>query len=514
MSTQHARANFGGDFPVYLSAPVKAFSGNKESLEDATLAGVLALLDACGAEAPELVLLGSAHPLEFGGLLGGELACLLARALRARGITTPVEFYAKPGLYVRDASLSASANGAELLHEAALRVARGERRSIGVLAVEQMRLKEREARTEILRSLIHEEEKRCGATMPSLGALLESYAVSRVRGLDAALRELIYLNRANACNNPRAHVRKTIRPSDYDGERNPLVSDPLRLWGVAPTSSGYAGIRIGCERPGPRAVRIAAIGQGLDRVAVSARDSFLRSRATAAAMANLPACCGMSPAEIRAGIRYAEIHDAFPIIEYQGLVDTGILDEEGAVEAILAGVIAPSGRLPVNLSGGVMGGHPIGATGLGQIVELYLQGMSLAETGRAWPTPHLSIALNVGGPATYNCITLLRVIDAGDADTAVRLDLPRRIERGDLDVSIDWGRYTEPHGRVVARTRLFYPPAGYPAPHEILFVETAGTRLFAIGDGAEIAVGDSVALHRTNGAVHARAGVDAARHIL
>lgn len=513
MSTLHARANLGGDAPVYLSAPVKCFSGSKERLEDATLAGVLALLDACGAERPELLLLGSAHPLEFGELLGGELAQFVARALRARGVATPVEFYAKPGVYVREASLSASANGADLLHEAALRVARGERRSIGVLAIEQMRLKEREARTEILRSLIHEEEKRCGATMPALGALLESYAASRVRGLDAALRQLIFQNRENASANPRAHVRKTIRPSEYDGDHNPPVSEPLRLWGVAPTSSGYAGIRVGCDRPSARAVRIAGIGQGLDRVAVSARDSFLRSRATAAAMENLPACCGMSAAEIRAGILYAEIHDAFPIIEYQGLVDTGILDEEGAVEAILGGVTAAKGRLPVNLSGGVMGGHPIGATGLGQIVELYLQGMGLAETGRPWPTPHLSIALNVGGPATYNCVTLLRVTGAGDADPGVRIDLPRQIERGDLDVGIDWGRYTEPHGRIVARTRLFYPPAGYAAPHDILFVETAGTRLFAITDAAGLAVGDRVALLRTNGVVRARAAVDAAPHI-
>lgn len=513
MSTRRTRASFGGEIPVYLTAPAKAFGGGRESLEECAEAGASALLEACGRGVPELLLLGSAHPFEFGGLHGAEIADRLAHALAARGVAIPVEFYAKPGVYVPEASLSASANGADLLHEGALRIARGERRSIGLIALEQMRLKERDERTEILRSLIHAEEKRCGLTMPALGALLESFATQRVHGLDEALRHLIFQNRENATHNPRAHVRKAIRAEEWEGERNPPVSEPLRLWGVAPTSSGYAAIRLGCERPAGRAVRIAAIGQGLDRVAVSARDSFLRSRATAEAMANLPACCGMSPAEIRAAIRYAEIHDAFPIIEYQGLIDTGILDEETAVEEILGGAIAPDGRLPVNLSGGVMGGHPIGATGLGQIVELTLQGLGIAECGRVWPAPHLSLALNVGGPATYNCVTLLRVTDDAGDETDVTLDLPRLISRDNLDVAIDWASYNESHGEVVARTRLHYPPAGYATPHEILFVKTAGTRLFAAGNGARIEIGGRVTLERTNGVINARPAMDAVRHI-
>src|SRR5262245_16349859 len=179
MSTRPTRAHIGGDIPVYLSAPVKAFGGGRESLEECATLGATALLDACGRDLPELLLLGSAHPYEFGGLHGDEIAARVAHALAARGIAIPVRVYAKPGVYVPEASLSASANGADLLHEGALRVARGERRSIGLVALEQMRLKERDERTEILRSLIHTEEKRCGLTMPALGALLESLATQR-----------------------------------------------------------------------------------------------------------------------------------------------------------------------------------------------------------------------------------------------------------------------------------------------------------------------------------------------
>lgn len=498
-----------GHHPVYLRAPVKAFSGGKEDLESAALSGALALLDAAGDAPPELILLGSAHPREFGGLDGPQLAERLAHALAGRGISIAVEFYMKPGVYVAEASLSASANGADLLHEAALRIAGAQRRTIGVLAIEQMRLKERDERTTILRSLIHHEERRYGLTMPALGALLESYATARIEGLTDALRRLIFLNRGNATANPRAHIRKVFHEKDYESDRNPAVSDPLRLWGIAPTSSGYAGVLLDRDRPAGRAVRIIGIGQGTDRVAVSARDHFLTCRATTEAMQNLPECCGLEPPAIRRGIRYAEIHDAFPIIEYQGLIDTGLLDPDHAVREILRGAIAPSGRVPVNLSGGVMGGHPVGATGVGQIVELVLQGMGVAETQCDWPLPHASLALNVGGPATFNCVTLLHVSESVGDEPATRLALPRRVERGDFDLSLPACNAGERRGDVVAATRLHFPPPGHPTPTEIVFVDLGDMRLFAIPTEADIAVGETVDVFRADGVYHARPAIDA-----
>src|SRR5262245_38399965 len=84
MSTRPTRARFGGETPVYLSAPVKAFGGGRESLEECATLGAAALLDACGRELPELLLLGSAHPYEFGGLHGDEIAERVMHALAAR----------------------------------------------------------------------------------------------------------------------------------------------------------------------------------------------------------------------------------------------------------------------------------------------------------------------------------------------------------------------------------------------------------------------------------------------
>jgi acetyl-CoA acetyltransferase len=490
---------------------VKKFHGGREGLEEAAMAGALALLDACGGAPLDAILLGSAHPYEFGGLTGPDLAERTAATLRARGAAVPVEFFSRPGVYVPEAALAASANGADLLHEAALRVARGERRAIGVLALEQMRLRETAETTAILRSLIHEEERRYGLTMPALGALLEAYAVTRVQGLDRALRELIFQNRRNAMANPRAHVRKALSAEDYETEKNPVVSDPLRLWGVAPVSSGYAALRVACEPSGERAVRVVGFGQGLDRVSVAARARFLRSRATAQAMANLDACLGRPFSEVRGDVRYAEIHDAFPIIEYQGLVDTGLLDEATAVRDILAGATAPGARIPVNLSGGVMAGHPVGATGVGQIVELAIEGLGLSEKARSWPLPHYALALNVGGPATYNCVTLLRVETPGDSAPPATIDLPRRFERADFDLTFPNGNLPAREGRVISATRLFYPPPGYPSPTEVVFVELPDRRVFAAPDEPGIATGEAVVVAERDGLYRARRAIDAPR---
>ena len=111
MSTARANATLGGRLPVFLSAPVKKFGGGRESLEDAALEGALALLAACGSAIPEILLLGSAHPLEFGGITGPELADRTAHTLHAHGLAVPVEFFLREGVYVPEAALAASANG-------------------------------------------------------------------------------------------------------------------------------------------------------------------------------------------------------------------------------------------------------------------------------------------------------------------------------------------------------------------------------------------------------------------
>lgn len=484
---------------VYLSRPIKQFSGSRQPLVEIALEGFEALL-ASGGPPPELLLVASAHPYELADITGFDLAGWLAGRARELGIPTKVEFYANPGLEEPTAHLAASAAGAALFHEGVRRVAHGGVRSVGVLGVEQMRLADRDTLTTALRGLIHPEERSAGITMPALGALLTRRLEADFPDLGQALTALTVGNRSRATRNRRAHVRKALRMEDVDTDRNPFVSEPLRLFDVAPASSGYAGIILARE-PGPFPVRVvvAGIGRGLDRLGVAGRPLQHHAAATRAAMDELLEGLGWTPAEFRRSVACAEIHDGFPILEFLGLLDCGLVDRGEIVPAILAGAFDPAGRLPVNVMGGVMGGHPVAATGLGQIVELYHQAQGRAETKLALDYPHYSLALNVGGPLTYNCVSLLCAFRSDQGPPREFSLSPRsHPTAADIDTSVDDPPEEGP-AEVLGATRLEYPPPGFEAPCRIALVRSgAGSHFVQCLDDAAFQ-GGQVELIRTNG---------------
>ena len=468
-------------FPVYLSHPFKQFSGSRESLKALALRGITEAVDA-GAR-PALILLASAHPLEFGDIDGEELARQVAEALRPRRLGARIEYFANPGLRNSSAHLAASATGAAVFHEAARRIATGEAVSVLAVGVEQMRLKGRDRTTQILQSLIHDEERRYGVTMPALGALLEGNLAREFAGLGEVLDDIMFANRARAARNPRAHIRKEFSRSDSGGPKNPMVSSPLRLWDVAPTSSGYAGILLSRKPSGrPVEVQVAGLGQGHDAVALGRRPDLYRAGATREALAMLLSDLGWTVAELRRRVRFAEIHDAFPIIEFLGLLDTGLLERGEILDSVRRGEIGPEGRLPVNLSGGVMGGHPVGATGLGQIVELYLH-----STGGAGETPRArlgySLAFNVGGPLTYNFLTLLRARERSGLEEIFWLPARPAFHAADFDLEGPPPLALPCAGRMLAQTLLHVPPPGFEAPVGLAFVEAGGRARLASCSG-------------------------------
>ncbi len=459
--------------PVYLSHPLKEFSGTREPLEGLVARAVREAF-ASGAR-PELVLIASAHPEEFAAVDGAGLASSVREELKLLRHLARVEYFSNPGLRHRGAHLAASATGAALFHEAARRIASGEEQCILAVAAEQMRLLGRDRTTQVLQGLIHEEERRYGVTMPSLGALLEATLASHHPGLIQALEELMFANRARAVSNPRAHIRKEFRRADAMGHKNPVVSSPLRLWDVAPTSSGFAAIQLGSHpSKRPVEVQVAGLGQGHDAVALGCRRTLHRSAATREALEMLLGDLGWQVPELRRRVRFAEIHDAFPVIEFLGLMDSGLFSPEEVVSAILEGEIGPNGRLPVNQSGGVMGGHPVGATGLGQIVELYLQSVGAAGVAPSAPQLGYSLAFNVGGPLTYNFLTLLRARESSGLQELFWL--PRRppFTAADFDTSAPPPLALPCPARLLARTELHVPPPGFEAPVQIGLAEVDG----------------------------------------
>lgn len=459
--------------PVYLSYPLKEFSGTREALAGLVQRAVREAF-VSGAR-PELVLIASAHPEEFADVDSAGLARTVRDELKLLRHPGRVEYFSNPGLRHPGAHLAASATGAALFHEAARRIACGEENCILAVAAEQMRLLGRDRTTQVLQGLIHEEERRYGVTMPSLGALLEATLSHHHPGLIQALEELMFANRARAVFNPRAHIRKEFRRGDALGPKNPVISSPLRLWDVAPTSSGFAAIQLSSQpSKRPVEVQVAGLGQGHDAVALGRRRTLHRSAATKEALEMLLGDLGWQLPELRRRVRFAEIHDAFPVIEFLGLMDSGLFAPDEVVAAILEGEIGPAGRLPINQSGGVMGGHPVGATGLGQIVELYLQSVGTAGSVPCAPRTGYSLAFNVGGPLTYNFLTLLRARESSGLQELFWL--PRRppFTVSDFDTAAPPPLSLPCAGRLLARTELHVPPPGFEGPVHIGLAEVEG----------------------------------------
>jgi acetyl-CoA C-acetyltransferase len=233
--------------------------------------------------------------------------------------------------------------------------------------------------------------------MPALAGLI-TRAAMHSRGLSLKeMSQVAVKNHANAMRNPLAHFRELVTLEKVMESR--LVADPLRLFHCCPISDGGAALVLTAE---PRAVRIAGIGQGGDSIAVRYRSDLTSFRATQAAAQAAYRMAGFGAERVEV----AELHDAFTPFELISLEDTGLVPVGKAGRATLDGETAIGGRLPVNTSGGLKArGHPLAATGISQIVELFWQ-----LTGRAdgrQVEARVALAQSIGGLATNNWVTLL-----------------------------------------------------------------------------------------------------------
>jgi acetyl-CoA C-acetyltransferase len=115
------------------------------------------------------------------------------------------------------------------------------------------------------------------------------------------------------------------------------------------------------------------------------------------------AMAGITPEQVQV----AEVHDCFTTVELISYEDLGFAPRFGAAELIASGGTTMTGRLPVNPSGGLKAkGHPPGATGVAQCVEIVEQLRGEAANQVA-AEPRLGIAHNIGGPTAVSAVTVL-----------------------------------------------------------------------------------------------------------
>jgi acetyl-CoA C-acetyltransferase len=211
---------------------------------------------------------------------------------------------------------------------------------------------------------------------------------------------------ANAMHNPHARLHEPINQDDYSRAR--MVADPINLLDASPTGDGAAAVVLvpadrlrGSAQP---LVTIEGSASATDTVAVHDRVDPLWLIAAAESAQKAYAQAGLGPGDVDV----FELHDAFSIMSALSLEGCGFAERGQGPRLGLDGEILPTGRIPVATFGGLKArGHPVGATGVYQILEVVQQ--LRGEAGECQvPGAKVGMAQNIGGSGANIVTHLLR----------------------------------------------------------------------------------------------------------
>jgi acetyl-CoA C-acetyltransferase len=213
-------------------------------------------------------------------------------------------------------------------------------------------------------------EIRAGITFPGAYALMERAYFEQYGGSREDLAHVAVKNHDNALPNDYAQFRREIDVSEVLDA--PMVSDPIGLLDACPVTDGAGALVLvsdeyAAEHDVDAPVTITGTGQGGDNLALQDRTDLASTPAADGAAREAYDDAGLAPADVDV----AEVHDCFTIAEVLALESLGFYDRGEAVGAARRGETTADGERPVNLSGGLKAkGHPVGATGASQVVEM------------------------------------------------------------------------------------------------------------------------------------------------
>jgi acetyl-CoA acetyltransferase len=301
---------------------------------------------------------------------------------------------------------SACSSGGSAFHVAYSLVGAGALDSALVVGVEKMRDLEPEEVSEALAMAESAEYTQfVGATFAALNGLLARYYMEQYDVSRDELSAIPVIDHANAVAAEHAQFRRAITPEVVN--RSAMVADPLRLFDCAPVGDGSAAVLLVGEAAASGAKgRLAEVLGG--RVAtgefsVYERDDMLDFAATREAFKGAMAQAGLSPKKLR----FAEIHDAFSVVGALALEAMGFSKRGRGAKDASDGMYRAGSELPINTFGGLKArGHPVGATGVYQVAEAYLQVTGQAGKNQV-PGADYGVAHNIGGVDTTSVVHVL-----------------------------------------------------------------------------------------------------------
>jgi acetyl-CoA C-acetyltransferase len=303
----------------------------------------------------------------------------------------------------------ACASGGLALHNAVNGLLSGQYQTVAVLGVEKMTDHKPEDVATALMGAGSAQERLSGITFPGLYAVL---AQVHMRAFGTTAQELAAVavkNHFHASLNPNAQFHNLLTVEQV--RKSSLIADPLTLLDCSPISDGASAVILTADpkfqgsKP-QKSIRLVASVVATDSLGLAERTKLTELAATQKAAKIAYNRAGITPADIDV----AEVHDCFTIAEILALEDLGFYEKGQAARAISQGktTLGTGTKTIVNTSGGLKGcGHPVGATGVKQIVELVDQLRGTAGKRQA-PDVKLGLAHNVGGSGATAVIHILQ----------------------------------------------------------------------------------------------------------
>lgn len=348
------------------------------------------------------VNIGKIDAIFFGNMLAGILENNLHSASRIAeiiGINIPI---------IRVESACASGGVAFNLANQYLESGRG--KTVLVIGAEKMTDYSPEEVVKALSAAASGEEQEAGLTFPGVYGLMAQFYLYKYNYTEENLAYVSVKNHYHGTLNSKAQFRKKITVDDV--LRSPYVAKPLKILDSSAISDGAAAVILTSDKKiikKNKAVSVLATEIVTDTISLKKRKSLDEILST-----KLAADIAFKKAGLkRKEIDVVEVHDCFSIAEILAMEDLGFWKKGKGGSEIkkLLTMFGSKGKPIVNTSGGLKAaGHPVGATGIKQIGEIYLQLTNQAEN-RQIKNTHYGLAHNVGGSGGTAVVTILKSYD-------------------------------------------------------------------------------------------------------
>lgn len=294
----------------------------------------------------------------------------------------------------------ACASGGLAFRQAYQLVKAGEYETVLVAGAEKMTGTNTESVTKALTLAMDNDSNEgvSGLTFPGFFGVLANRYFYEFGAEKKHLAMVALKNREYALSNPIAQFRKGTSLDEIMNAR--LITDPLGLFDCSPISDGAAAVVIQRSKDG---VEIVSSGQASGTPLMQEVEDLMHISATNVSANLAYEAAGLGPNDIDV----VELHDCFTMTEIVAIEELGFFEKGKGWEAVAQGLTKHGGKIPVNTSGGLLSkGHPIGATGIAQIIQIVdqLNGVACNRVDNA----RIGLAQNLGGTGAYSTVHIFR----------------------------------------------------------------------------------------------------------